>query len=396
MSKTLGLSMIVKDESHVIKRVLESVHKYIDYWVIVDTGSTDGTQQVVKEFFEEKSIPGELIEMEWVDFSTCRNVAREAIEKHTDYGFWIDADEEFFAEPGFNIKAILEKNFDCIAVKTKYNKVEYMRKNIWKCNHGFVWNGPIHEILASPNEKQGAILDSAYVLVKAEGSSWQDVRGKYLKHAEILSKHTEVDSDTRWLFYTAQSYRDAGEYAQSIEWYKKRAAKAEGFPEEIFISKLMVAKLSEIQGASVTDCLNLYNDAHSSDPVRGEAIKGIIQLLQRNNMWELSYVYSNYGMRYNMRNPYPHRILFLDQNLYSYEMAELHSISCFYTNRKEEGSAAYWLARAQLKEDMITPEQMTVMLQNEKHFPRLRPMSLSSRKPSQTNHQKKKKRHGTR
>ena len=44
MSKTLGLSMIVKNESHVILRVLTSISPIIDYWAIVDTGSTDGTQ----------------------------------------------------------------------------------------------------------------------------------------------------------------------------------------------------------------------------------------------------------------------------------------------------------------------------------------------------------------
>ena len=46
----LGLSMIVKDESHVILRVLESIYKHIDYWAIADTGSTDGTQEIIKKF----------------------------------------------------------------------------------------------------------------------------------------------------------------------------------------------------------------------------------------------------------------------------------------------------------------------------------------------------------
>ena len=47
----LCLSMIVKNETHIIKECLDSIYKYVDYWVIVDTGSTDGTQELIKNFF---------------------------------------------------------------------------------------------------------------------------------------------------------------------------------------------------------------------------------------------------------------------------------------------------------------------------------------------------------
>src|ERR1700733_3920461 len=43
------LNMIVKDESRIIKRCLDSVKPFIDYWVIVDTGSKDGTQKIIKK-----------------------------------------------------------------------------------------------------------------------------------------------------------------------------------------------------------------------------------------------------------------------------------------------------------------------------------------------------------
>src|ERR1700732_422892 len=65
--KTVCLNMIVKDETRVIRRCLESVKPVIDYWVIVDTGSTDGTQAMIKDFM--KDVPGELQERPWVDFA---------------------------------------------------------------------------------------------------------------------------------------------------------------------------------------------------------------------------------------------------------------------------------------------------------------------------------------
>jgi glycosyltransferase involved in cell wall biosynthesis len=44
-AKSVCLNMIVKNESKVIERCLRSVKGCIDYWVIVDTGSTDDTQK---------------------------------------------------------------------------------------------------------------------------------------------------------------------------------------------------------------------------------------------------------------------------------------------------------------------------------------------------------------
>ena len=59
MKPKLALCMIVKNESHIIHECLESIYKFVDYWIISDTGSTDGTQDIIKNFFKEKGIPGE-------------------------------------------------------------------------------------------------------------------------------------------------------------------------------------------------------------------------------------------------------------------------------------------------------------------------------------------------
>jgi len=92
MKKTICLNMIVKDENHVITRCLESVKSLIDYWVIVDTGSQDGTQDTIKNFL--KDIPGELYERPWVNFGHNRNEALALAQDKSDYILFIDADDQ--------------------------------------------------------------------------------------------------------------------------------------------------------------------------------------------------------------------------------------------------------------------------------------------------------------
>ncbi len=390
---TLGLSMIVKDEIHVLQRLLDSVSPVIDYWAIVDTGSVDGSQQFIKNYFLEKDIPGELIEIEWKDFATSRNVALAAVEEHCDYGIWIDSDEELIVEPTFNKQKTLSGNFDSISIRTNYGRVDYTRKNIWKTKYGFYWNGPVHELLSSPKEATGAIAEGIYVIVRPEGNSWKDVRKKYLEHAAILEKWTEVDKDPRWVFYTAQSFRDASEHEKAIEWYKKRATINDGFLEEIFISRYMVAGLSEAIGKDKATVTQLFQEAHASDPLRGESIKGLIKTYQKRGDWENAYVFSMYGLRYNKNNPYPSRILFIEKTLYDFEMLELHSLSCYYTKRNEEGSRAYWMMRAQLDalgKDYLPQEIMQKVIDNEKYFPKVK-INIPRLDPKGTNITKAKK-----
>src|SRR5262249_20780231 len=99
--QTICLSMIVKDEAPVILRCLESVRPIIDYWIIVDTGSADGTQELVQKYLQD--VPGELHQRQWVDFAHNRNEALALAKDHADYTLIIDADDVLELAPGFEL-----------------------------------------------------------------------------------------------------------------------------------------------------------------------------------------------------------------------------------------------------------------------------------------------------
>src|ERR1700719_892452 len=54
------LNMIVRNEAHIVAEVLDTVAPHITYWVIVDTGSDDGTQNLIRRHMGTLGIPGEL------------------------------------------------------------------------------------------------------------------------------------------------------------------------------------------------------------------------------------------------------------------------------------------------------------------------------------------------
>ena len=99
-NKTICLNMIVKNEAHIIASTLENICNYIslDYWVIVDTGSTDETKQIIRDFFESKNIKGELHETEWKDFGFNRSDALSKAFNKTDYLLIFDADDRIVGD----------------------------------------------------------------------------------------------------------------------------------------------------------------------------------------------------------------------------------------------------------------------------------------------------------
>ena len=95
---TLCFGTMCKNEEACILKTLESVYKYIDYWVVCDTGSTDKTCEIVKEFFAEKNIPGQLYVDEWVGFDVNKSLLFERCHNKTDYLLHLDADDWLMGE----------------------------------------------------------------------------------------------------------------------------------------------------------------------------------------------------------------------------------------------------------------------------------------------------------
>lgn len=104
MSKpTLAVALIVKNEAAHLKACLETVQGWVDEIVVLDSGSSDETEQVAREFTDKF-----FVNAEWPGFGPQRRIAQSYVE--SDYVLWLDADERITPELKTSILNAVEQN----------------------------------------------------------------------------------------------------------------------------------------------------------------------------------------------------------------------------------------------------------------------------------------------
>jgi len=273
--KSICLNMIVKNEAHVIKNTFINLLQYIrfDYWVISDTGSTDNTKEIIKEFFQKENIPGELVEHQWKDFGHNRSKALEAAYGKTDLLLIFDADDRIYGN------LVLPKQLDADMYMLKFGKdhFTYQRPLLINNRKKFKFLGVLHEFLVCcdnpPIESQ--IAGDYYIDSGKTGNRSQDPE-KYLKDAKILEKAFQEESNEsmkdRYAFYCAQSYKDYGKNTnkESIKWYQK-VLKRNNWNQEKYYSCLMLGELYSRE----EDTMNALKYWIKSSEYDSERIEGV-------------------------------------------------------------------------------------------------------------------------
>ncbi len=317
-TQTICLNMIVKNESHVITRCLGSLKDLIDYWVIVDTGSTDGTQKIIKDFL--KDIPGELIERPWVNFGHNRSEALEYARGKGDYIFTIDADEILWRAEGFTKPVLTADSYlvEFISGSITYYKCQFARNAL-----NWYYEGVLHEYIACPDAKIQEIMPGLKIIRYLDGARSSDPL-KFQRDALVLEQALldEPDND-RHVFYLAQSYRDANNWNRAIDNYQRRVEMG-GWDEEVWYSLYQIAEIKARREDPWAEVMEAYLTAYQYRPSRAEPLYKILQhYLYKEN--HLAYLFGKQVVSI----PTPHDLLFVEQAVYDY-MAKLDFSVCAY------------------------------------------------------------------
>jgi len=331
---TIGLCMIVKNEASIIRRCLHTVLPLIDHWTIVDTGSTDGTQEVIRAFFDEmrhiKDVPGELHERPWQDFAHNRSEALALARPKADYSMIIDADDTLTIPEGFVMPDLTKDNYH---FDIHYGNVLHRRQQLVKNTLPWCYKGVLHEFITCEGSKTEGHLP-LIINCGRDGDRRKDPQ-RFIKDAAILEKAIAEETDPlmvqRNTFYLGQSWRDAGEHEKSIEAYLRRADQG-GWIEEVYVSLLWAARQMVEKEYPDYKIIQTFGRAIAVCVARSEAWHGLAKYYRDAGRFADGYYAAARGLVASM----PDGGLFLEPWVYQYGLLDEFAVSSYHSGHYDQ------------------------------------------------------------
>ena len=379
--------MIVKNESKIIRRLLESVAPILDMYCICDTGSTDNTVELIETFFRDRNIPGKVVHEPFQNFEYNRSFALKACnDLAVDYILLMDADMILW----MNEKITPEKfkkllpSHDCFFMFQGNESMYYKNTRIVKNHAGFSYKGVTHEYVElPPNSSQGILVkDLVFIKDIGDGGAKAD---KFVRDVRLLKEGLRKDpKNERYMFYLAnslkdlastQSYQFNSQVAQiqyqcdemtkqfdgqpsalglvknmevlqknlkkeqdalrekyleeSIEWYKKRID-AGGFWEEVWYSHYNIGHAYFHLGETEKAIYYFYK-AYVLHPERVENMYEIVKYYREHGQNDLAVHYYLLG-RHSMEKYKSRDYLFIQKDVYDFKLDYEMTIIGYYTN----------------------------------------------------------------
>lgn len=208
---SVAITMIVKNEEHVLARCLESIAGAVDEIVVVDTGSTDHTREVAARFTEK------VYDFPWrQDFAAARQFAFD--QATAEWVGWLDADDIVIGAETIRPElATVAANVGSVYWRYVVGRdghgnitCEYWRERCVRNNGASRWSGRIHEVLLTDRSWTSHRATGVYVEhhPEAERSEEKLQRNIALLEAELAA--TSPRPEPRTLYYLARDYASAG------------------------------------------------------------------------------------------------------------------------------------------------------------------------------------------
>jgi len=334
------LAMIVKNEARVITRALNSLRPFIDHWVIVDTGSTDGTQEIIRKAMHD--IPGELHERPWVDFAHNRSEALAIARPKADYSFVFDADDVLELPDGYELPRL---NADSYELEVRQQELRYWSTRLVRNTLPWRYEGVLHEFPSyeGPDkrrvlseERSHKQLPGACIRMTDEGARRQVVASeRYRRDAELLERALANETDpfltARYKFYYAQSCLHAGEKEKALAAYLDRASLGYWY-QEVFFSLYKAAQIKAELDCDEEDVIATFLKAHKVCEDRAEALHGAARFCRAKQRYQQGYDLAKRAMKIKR----PDHGLALEDWIYDFGVLDEYAVTAFWTGRYAE------------------------------------------------------------
>ena len=315
---TLCLNMIVKNESKIITRLFDSVINIIDCYCICDTGSTDNTVELIKSYFENKNIPGTIVNEPFKNFAYNRNFALKSAIGMSDYVLLMDADM-ILEIKNFNKENL--QRFDSCYILQGNDNFYYQNMRIVKNNGLFSYIGVTHEYISTPsnNKLLHITKDQLFITDYGDGGCKND---KFERDIKLLSEGiiNEPNNSERYHFYLANSYHDTGNFEKAIETYEKRI-KIGGWVQEIWYSYYRIGLCYKNMGKTA-DAIFSWMNGYDFLTSRVENLYEIIKHYRETSKSKLAGIFYSIAKETLNKNKHIDKdsFLFLHNDVYTYKL----------------------------------------------------------------------------
>lgn len=252
--------MIVRDETDWLEPCVASALELgVDSWLIADTGSEDGTKELIYEKLGH--LPGELIEIPWEGYGPGRSEVLRRAQGKADLILMLDAD--------MTVHGVLPDpdSADSWFVTVKDDPLEYVLPLLVRGDGPWYYRGVVHSYLHRDDRPW----------VEASSELWVDDRrpggwrpGKLEEDARLLERELEKNPlDSRSSFYLAQTYENLGRTSDALREYGRRILLG-GYDQERFVAKLRRARLmcERDPQAAIGACVEAWQER----PIRAEPL----------------------------------------------------------------------------------------------------------------------------
>lgn len=330
----ISLVMMVKDEAASIVASIESCRPFVDRIVILDTGSTDGTQKLAQE--AAGKVPFELHEEPFVDYGTTRNRALHLANQETVFTLMLSGDETL--ERGDALREFCESMrsvpIGAFLIEIDFGEqCHYPSVRLARTGWGWRYVGRVHEVMVDQDGSSAdAMVPRARIVHRKSSSPGQEKR-KWERDLELLLEDHQSDpSNPRTVFYLAQTYQCLGKLEKASKFYTRRA-QMQGWPEETYMAMFRRAECRELMGDVGAARLG-FLQAHSASPERAEPLYRIALSYYKEQEHHLTYLFAKRASEL----PMPTGLrLFLNPTVYAYGANDLVATSAFYVGERAAG-----------------------------------------------------------
>lgn len=356
----INLLIMVKNAGNSFKDILEANLPYIDYWTILDTGSTDKTIDIIKEVLKDK--PGKLFQEPFINFRDSRNRLLDLAEENCVFNVMLD---DTYVLKG-NIREFLtyaraDDVVDSYSLVIEDLDTMYTSNRITKSSRKLRYINIIHEIIQTENNLNVSVPYNYGYINDIQSSYMKErTRTRKLDDIKLLEEMYKNDpNDPRALYYLGDSYIGLQEWDEALKYFEKRVQQGGGNKDEIQDSLYYIATISHFynkNNLTWEQCYKKYIDCYNYNTERTDSLYFIGKYYLDNGNIDLGRMY----LKQAFNTGIPQITMSVRKNIYQYYIPNALLTHCYIKNDFLLGEQCCERILKYKKDDIISSKWLNI------------------------------------